>query len=102
MDDIVDRLVARANKLKRDYDTCCEDDVNDAIAEITRLREERQTWRSRMGLKVESDIVRENIKLREFLSEFAGSAVQYDAGKYLVVQVSPVLIEETNKLLVNS
>ena len=38
-------------------------------AEISGLRRERQEWRSRMGLKVTDDVVRENERLRGLLRE---------------------------------
>ncbi len=89
MDDIIDRLM--------NYDTCHDGDIDEAADEIRNLRlevnelskellvaceeikrlyeengeliEERQKWRSRMGLKVESDIIQENTRLRKLLDK---------------------------------
>jgi hypothetical protein len=44
----------------------------EASAEINRLVEERQKWRTRMGLKVESNIVAENERLTQMLRTKCG------------------------------
>lgn len=56
-------------------------EVSKLQKENDQLNEERQQWRSRMGLKVESDIVQENTQLWALLDQmlnFNGSIEEFN------------------------
>ena len=100
MSDLASRLRGTWHDWRSDYEIMQQaadelDRLNaqalELCAEISKLRRERQEWRSRMGLKVTDDVVRENERLRELLRDNAPWVHSIDAALAgAAVQPKPV------------